>query len=120
VNGLHKRVGPVVDDGQASVWVEPGLIRIAGEIDVANVEVIGDVLAGVSPEHGELVVDLSGLSFIDLTGARRLIELARRLAPREHLKVVHPPASLKMILDAVGWREQLDVEPNGGTRGEVA
>jgi len=51
------------------------VVRVVGEIDVFNAEIFGDSLsAAVSLASSAVVVDLSGLSFIDTAGTRALLQ----------------------------------------------
>lgn len=50
-------------------------VAVAGEIDVSNLAVLRSALAaaGAADRHGSFVVDLSGLEFLDVAGARTLV-----------------------------------------------
>ena len=48
----------------------------------------------------ELVLDISELTFIDSTGIRALLELARLTAPRQ-VVLRHPPANVDAVLGVV-------------------
>lgn len=56
------------------------MARLNGEIDMANTGWIGHLLhEAVSNDHIGVVIDLSGLRYIDSTGIRMLFGIARRL-----------------------------------------
>src|SRR5215469_4340693 len=63
-------------------------LRIAGELDCLEADGLPvRVIAAIGPTSGPLVVDLSGLTFIDAAGARALTHLIRTL-PADRLTAV--------------------------------
>jgi anti-sigma B factor antagonist len=44
------------------------VVRVSGELDIATVPALADVLRGLEQPCDRVVVDLSGLTFIDSTG----------------------------------------------------
>jgi anti-anti-sigma regulatory factor len=50
--------------------------------------------------HGELILDLSELTFIDATGTRALLELAELTAPRG-VVLRHPRTNVDRVLEIV-------------------
>jgi anti-sigma B factor antagonist len=59
------------------------ILAVAGEIDISSAEKFSDgVRALTAGENGEVVLDLRGCDFIDSTGLRALILLARELRAR--------------------------------------
>jgi anti-anti-sigma factor len=69
--------GGGVRESQLSAWPVPGGIALAGEVDVCNEAVLRSSLtAAVSAEVGGgcFVVDLSRLSFLDVSGVRALLK----------------------------------------------
>jgi len=77
-----------------------GRFEVEGELDVSNVEELGEVLwelrAGSS-----LVVDLSGLAFMDSQGLRLFLQLAlyaeqRGLGP---MVLVNPSRAVRRVLE---------------------
>jgi anti-anti-sigma factor len=49
-------------------------LEVAGELDMATMGVLRDELARLRAAHRQMVVDLSGLSFVDSSGLRLLLE----------------------------------------------
>lgn len=82
-------------------------VQLVGEIDRSNAETFGRFLT-TAVAGGHSVIDLSGLSFIDLGGAAELVTLSRSLHP-DRLRVVAPPPGLTTILNTVGWSGEIDV-----------
>jgi anti-anti-sigma factor len=86
----------------------PGRVRIAGEIDISNSNELAVELGSGVARDNRLVVDLSKTSFIDVSGARRLLELARRCRPNE-VCVLGAPTSRARILEVGGWHNEVSV-----------
>ena len=81
------------------------VVRMRGEIDLANVEDLYKVAAdAVSNRDTGLVLDLSGVTFLDSTGLRLVFRLARRLGDRQQsLRLVVPEgARIARVLDFAG------------------
>lgn len=84
------------------IKVEPGVVRMAGEIDVSNVHVLAAGLTSAVAQDHRLVLDLSDVGFIDLAGTRQLVEHARQCRPDE-VRVLGAPRALAVILRVGGW-----------------
>lgn len=106
VTASHPRA---VADDQVRCWIEPGRVRLAGEVDVSNAELVANVLAHTAPGDGALVLDVGALSFIDVAGVTAFVSTARRLAPAARVTVVNPPSHLRTILTALAWEDELDI-----------
>jgi anti-anti-sigma factor len=68
--------GGGVRESQLSAWPVPGGIALAGEVDVCNEAVLcSSLMAAVAGADGagRFVVDLSRLSFLDVSGVRALL-----------------------------------------------
>jgi anti-sigma B factor antagonist len=72
-----------------------GIIVVDGEVDASNAADVGDrVRASVTNRSRALVVDLSGMRYIDSAGIDVLFELDRELRQRRQaLHLVVPPES---------------------------
>ena len=46
------------------------IVRLAGELDLATAPELTDVLHGLEPRYKRVILDLTGLEFIDSTGLR--------------------------------------------------
>lgn len=55
---------------------DPRTFALEGELDMASAEDVLRALEGV-PAEGDLVLDLSGLSFMDSSGLRVVLQLVR-------------------------------------------
>ena len=101
-------------DGEGSLasTVRPhAVLALAGELDVAGATEAHKRLLGLKLRPGgQLVLDLSGLRFMDSTGVR-LILRAHEQALRHgaELVVVRGPEPVMRVLELVGLDDQLDV-----------
>ena len=106
VTAAHPRA---VADDQVRCWIEPGRVRLAGEVDISNADLVADVLAHAVPADGVLVLDAGALSFIDVTVVSMFVATAQRLAPVARVSVSNPPPQFATILAALAWEHELDV-----------
>jgi anti-sigma B factor antagonist len=87
------------------------VLELRGDLDVvAATEAHKQMLARPLPVGGRLVLDLSGVTFMDSTGIRLILqaqEHARRHAAG--LVVVRGPERVMRVLRLVGLDEQLDL-----------
>ena len=70
--------------------------RLTGEVDLSNVEALARLMqAAVTNAAVGLVLDLTGVSYLDSTGLRMVFQLARALHHRQQqLVLVVPPDAL--------------------------
>jgi anti-sigma B factor antagonist len=91
------------------------VLALSGELDAANATEAHKRLLGLALRPGgELVLDLSELTFMDSTGIRPILqadEHARRHGAS--LVVARPPAQVLRVLELVGLDEQLDLVDSG-------
>lgn len=88
--------------------VPPGesvTVAVSGELDIATAPRfsarLGELLRRGCPR--ELVIDLSGLSFIDATGLRALTELRRRVEQQQAVLVLAGvPAQMQRVIQLIG------------------
>jgi anti-anti-sigma factor len=68
------------DPGSLDISIRPGpVVALSGEIDIASGPQLRDRLVGVIHRHGaRLVLDLSGVTFIDCAGINVLLATRRR------------------------------------------
>jgi anti-sigma B factor antagonist len=89
------------DAGSLDISVRPGaVVAVSGEIDIASGPQLRDHLLGVIHRHGtRLVLDLSGVTFIDCAGINVLLA-ARRRAMLEggSLRVLRASQRVRKIL----------------------
>lgn len=82
----------------------PRGLRFTGEIDASNVGAVTDALHAYRGV-GDLHLDMSWLSFCDVSGIRVLVASAERRDRRNRLILHGLPAQLRRVLDVVGWGE---------------
>lgn len=106
--GVHPRG---VGDGLFEILTKPGRVHVSGEVDISNGALLSMSLENVHAAEDGVVVDLSGLEFIDVAGTGHFVQLARRLAADGELRVVHASPQMRTIVKAVGWCGELDLGP---------
>ena len=81
----------------------------SGELDIATVELLERALVEVErADSARIVLDLSGLSFIDSTGLRLLLDVNERCGgAADRLRVIAGAPAVERLLDIVGLRERL-------------
>ncbi|MGH2840054.1 MAG: MEDS domain-containing protein [Solirubrobacteraceae bacterium] len=80
------------------------VLSLRGELDVDAAPYVAARLAARA-SVGDLVVDMSQLEFIDVSGCRRLVEAAEGLRAGHRMVLVDPGPHLLKILSVCGWRE---------------
>ena len=97
---------------QDALWPVAALV---GEVDLSNVDDLGERLEqAVSNRAQGLVLDLSGVTYLDRTGVRLIYQLARRLGDRQQrLRLVVPDESrIRRVLQLAGVASAVQVVPD--------
>ena len=87
------------------------LVALRGELDLVTVSKVAEVIDGIDPQATgvrHVVLDLRGLTFIDVLGLRELIkqnEYAR--SNRHNLAVVRGTKAIQRVLELTGVDELL-------------
>jgi anti-sigma B factor antagonist len=84
-------------------------IRPSGELDLATAPLLAEPLTELSSNgHGRVVLDLAGLTFIDSSGMRAIIE-AHHLAAlhRVELEVLPGPPNVQRAFEVAGLAQML-------------
>lgn len=102
-----------IEDRQMRVFAKPGHVTMVGEVDLSNTDLMVQALDEAVPLDGRVVVDLGGVSFIDVGAAGRLVELARRLGGPDRVRIVDAPRQLQRILAAADWQDELELVAGG-------
>ena len=87
--------------------------RVRGEIDLSNADSIYSTLAHAGePTAPGLIVDLSGVDYLDSAGVRLLFRLARTLGDDDRrLRTVVPgDARIRRVLELANAQEQIGVD----------
>jgi len=76
-------------------------VLLRGELDIAGVPELVDALTGLS--GARVVVDLSGISFIDSSGAAALVRAQQQAAADDRsLSLVRPSPSVSRVFELLG------------------
>ncbi len=88
------------------------VVTLAGELDLANASLLQKELDGITRGGGAVVIDLSGLRFIDSSGLHVLLRAERQLrAAGGQLVLVHAPSAVRRVFELTGldqhfaWRD---------------
>ncbi len=84
---------------------KPDGLRFAGEIDIANSDAVGASLALAFPVVGDPHLDVSRLSFCDISGIRAIVQAAGALAPGRRLLLHGLPDQLETVMKVTGWSD---------------
>lgn len=90
------------------------VVRLVGELDLSNATVVQDQLVDLLSycPTADVVLDLSGVSFMDCSGLRVLLELRRVLTVgRRHLSLCRARPCVEMLLRVSRDEDLLDVPP---------
>jgi len=99
--------GPVYADGQLVVTRtdNPTGLRFAGEIDISNSSAVGESVRVACAGSGNPHIDLTNLSFCDVSGIRALLEAAVELAEGRRLLLHGLPEQLQTVMRVTGWSD---------------
>ena len=81
---------------------EPEGLYFAGEIDVTNSHAVAESLGIASMAESDVHLDLSGVSFCDISGIRSLVDAAE--SRRKGRLMIHGlPELLQTVMNVTGW-----------------
>ena len=84
------------------------IIRATGEIDISTIEVIRSGLDRAREQTGTVLLDLSGITFIDSSGLRLLLEASRSSAVSGwYFFVVRPSEAVTRLVQLSGRADSL-------------
>jgi anti-sigma B factor antagonist len=94
-----------IRERRASVPGESMTVAVTGELDIATAPRfsarLGELLRRGYPR--ELIIDLSGVSFIDASGLRALTELRSRVERQQSVLVLEGvPAQMRRVIQLIG------------------
>lgn len=95
-----------VEDGEQ--W-----LRVSGELEIDSAETLRRAVADALGAPGDVVVDLSGTTFIDSTGLASLLAASREVALCDRRLRVHAPAGheARVLIDLSGTGSALGLFP---------
>ncbi len=84
-------------------------VAASGELDIATVDSLEqELLAAEATDAERIVLDLSGLTFIDSTGLRLVLDVNERCGGQvDRLRVIAGSPAVERLLDIVGLRDRL-------------
>lgn len=94
-----------------------GRVSLAGELDIATVPALEEALADLSSDGASLVLELAELTFMDSTGLRAFVRVARQREAVGRLVLRGPTGRVLEVLDISGvirGAGNLEVEHDGG------
>lgn len=94
------------------------VVRLAGELDPHSADALADALDGLAPGEGgagggleRVVLDLSGIEFIDSSGLRVVLAARERLAAEGAALVLRAPSeAVHRLLEITDLLDRLDIE----------
>jgi anti-anti-sigma factor len=103
---------PIYADKQLVVTptVNPRGLRFAGEIDVTNSDAVTHSLHAGFGEAGDAHLDLTRLSFCDISGIRALVEAALGLGAGRRILLHGQPEQLETVMRVTGWSNMPSLE----------
>ena len=79
----------------------PPVLHVQGELDIATAPELRKALADALSDDASLVLDLAGVTFVDASGLRVILQAADSLNGRGPMTLVHAERVAK-LLDVVG------------------
>ena len=76
--------------------------KLSGELDLSTADQLIDVLAEDRTSAGDVVLDLSELTFIDSSGLRVLLDTVRSLGERGTLVLRRPSGEVARVFEVSG------------------
>ena len=83
--------------------LDPVGLRFAGEIDLTNSSAVGQAVRVVFADNAWPHLDLTRLSFCDISGIRALVDVARGLGDGGRLLLHGLPPQLETVMRVTGW-----------------
>ena len=82
---------------------KPSGLRFAGEIDLSNSMAVGRSIKGAFSAGSRQHLDLSSLSFCDVSGIRALVDAAQEMGEGGCLLLHGLPVQLETVMRVTGW-----------------
>ena len=99
------------DDAPLRVGPEPDRLALSGEIDAHTAGLLRDALVEAQGTD-DLLVDFSGVTFIDSSGLRVVLELHQNLdRDGRRLVLIDPSRPVTRLLELTGLVSHLHVDP---------
>ena len=85
-------------------------LRLAGELDLATAPGLTEALLDFASSEGEVHLDLSEVSFLDSSGLRVILALARSRGDNWAVVLLDPSAAILRIFEILGIDEHPGIE----------
>lgn len=86
-------------------------MSVSGEIDAHSAPELADHLSDCSGTETDIVIDMSGVSFMDSSGLRVLIDLRQRIDAAPHRLVLQAPSdSVLRLLEVAGLDDHFTLD----------
>jgi anti-sigma B factor antagonist len=86
------------------------VVHVSGELDLATAPRLEEALAAATGE--QLVIDLSGCTFLDSAGIRTLVAAARDRAGASPLRIVSADPGIVRLLEITGVDTLVHIHPS--------
>ncbi len=97
-------------DGALHITISPSGLILRGEIDAHSVTVLARHLDPLPGSADDVVIDLSGVGFVDSSGLRVLVEAHQRAEAEDRRVVLSDPSRpVLRLLEITGLLEYLHV-----------
>jgi anti-anti-sigma factor len=89
------------------------ILQLAGEVDMASVPLLHETYGEVCGESGSgLIIDLSGVTFLDSSGLAILISIHEELEARgAQLTILAPTPPVRRLFGLTGLDSVFEIEP---------
>lgn len=77
-------------------------VRLAGEMDMAAVPILQDELTALGATPTNLLIDLSGLKFVDSSGLKYLLDMQRLRAADGMIELIDPSDPVIKLIELTG------------------
>lgn len=84
-------------------------VAVSGALDLATAPELEQLLRDLSSVPGDVVIDAAGLSFVDSSGIRTILSLARTLEGRGRVRIVNAGEQVLRVLDLVRADALIDI-----------
>ena len=89
----------------------PCSFTVSGEIDAHSAPALADRLNDCSGDETDIVIDMSGVTFMDSSGLRVLIDLRHRIEAAPHGLVLHAPSeTVVRLLEVAGLDDHFTLD----------
>ena len=102
---------PMADTQMQLVESAPGELQVSGEIDAHSSASFGSALVAAGQDSRAVKVDMSGVTFMDSSGLRVLVEAQQRAEAGGPTVVLRAPSrQIVRLLDLAGLAETFEID----------